>query len=84
MASREFASIKHLHATVRQKDVALTLAQQRTEAEHFSHLAIEPEDVEQCPSSTLRWTGSAVSSATHSRSKSDAYQQRSRWAPRHA
>jgi monoterpene epsilon-lactone hydrolase len=43
MASREFAAIKHLYATVRQNDVALTLAQQRAEAEHFSDLAVEPE-----------------------------------------
>jgi acetyl esterase/lipase len=46
MASREFAAIKHLYATVRQNDVALTLAEQRAEAEHFSDLAVEPEGLD--------------------------------------
>jgi monoterpene epsilon-lactone hydrolase len=42
MASREFAAIRHRYATVRQNDVALTLAEQRAEAEHFGDLAVEP------------------------------------------
>jgi acetyl esterase/lipase len=46
MASKEFAAIKHLYATVRQNDAALTLAEQRTEAEHFSDLAVEPEGLD--------------------------------------
>ena len=46
MASKEFWAIKHLYATVRQNDVALTLAEQRAEAEHFSDLAVEPADLD--------------------------------------
>lgn len=46
MASKEFAAIKHRYATVRQNDVALTLAEQRAEAEHFGDLAVEPAGLE--------------------------------------
>jgi epsilon-lactone hydrolase len=46
LASKEFWKIKHLYATVRQNDVALTLEEQRAEAEHFSDLAVEPEGLD--------------------------------------
>jgi acetyl esterase/lipase len=46
MASKEFASMRHLYATARQNDVELTLAEQRAEAEHFSDLATEPQGLD--------------------------------------
>jgi hypothetical protein len=46
MASKEFASIRHLYATTRQNDAKLTLAEQRAEAEHFSDLAVEPQGLD--------------------------------------
>jgi epsilon-lactone hydrolase len=46
MASEEFWALKHLYATVRQNNVALTLEEQRAEAEHFGDLAVEPEGLD--------------------------------------
>ena len=46
MASKEFASIRHLYATTRQNDAEVTLAEQRAAAEHFSDLAVEPQGLD--------------------------------------